>query len=93
MDMLSTIIEAFDFTKDGIAIVTFQGTLLYYNRMWLEIHALDPGVDYAGRQLVDIEREEIHPIIEEARGELREKGYFDKQIATTRRDGKYHIVH
>jgi PAS domain S-box-containing protein len=93
MDMLSTIIEAFNFTKDGIAIVTFQGTLLYYNRMWLEIHALDPEVDYAGRPLLEIEREEIHPVIEEARESLQRDGYFVKQIGTMRRDGKYHVVH
>ncbi len=93
MDMLSTIIEAFNFTKDGIAIVTFQGTLLYYNRMWLEIHALDPDVDYAGKPLHEIERDEILPIIDEARDQLQSSGYFVKQIGTTRRDGKYHIVH
>jgi PAS domain S-box-containing protein len=93
MDMLSTIIEAFNFTKDGIAIVTLEGTLLYYNRMWLEIHALDPDVDYAGKPLLEIERDEIHPIIEEARDLLRKDGYFVRQIGTTRRDGKYHVVH
>jgi len=93
MDMLSTIIEAFNFTKDGIAIVTLRGTLIYCNRMWLEIHALDPNVDYSGKSLLEIEREEIHPIIYEARDQLRENEYFVKQIGTTRRDGKYHIVH
>jgi PAS domain S-box-containing protein len=93
MDMLSTIIEAFNFTKDGIAIVTFQGTLLYYNRMWLDIHALDPDVDYSGRPFVEFEREEIRPIIEEGRESLKRDGYFVKQIGTTRRDGKYHVVH
>ena len=93
MDMLSTIIEAFNFTKDGIAIVTLEGTLLFYNRTWLEIHALDPDVDYVGKLLFEIEREEIHPIIEEAKESLLKGGYFDKQIATTRRDGKHHVVH
>ena len=44
-DLLSTIIEAFNYSKDGIAIVTIEGTLLYYNRVWVEIHALDPKID------------------------------------------------
>ena len=91
--MLSTIIEAFDFTKDGIAIVTFQGTLLYYNRMWLEIHALDPEVDYTGKQLLEIERDEIHPIIEKGKEVLQREGHFVTQVSTTRRDGKYHVIH
>ena len=91
--MLSTIIEAFNFTKDGIAIVTLDGTLLYYNRTWIEIHALDSDVDYVGKKLFEIEREEIHPIIDKARESLLEEGYYVDQIATTRRDGKYHVVH
>ena len=91
--MLSTIIEAFNFTKDGIAIVTLEGTLLYYNRTWLEIHAIDPGMDYVGKKLFELERKEIHPIIIEAKESLLKEGYFVKKIATTRRDGKYHVVH
>jgi len=93
MDVLSTIIEAFNFTKDGIAIVTLQGTLLFYNRTWLEIHALDPDVDYTGKPLLEIEREEIHPIIEEGKAALLRDGCFTKQIGATRRDGKYQVVH
>ena len=92
MDMLSTIIEAFNFTKDGIAIVTLEGTLLYYNRTWLDIHALDPEIDYVGKPLFEVEREEIHPIIVKAKESLLEQGYYIDQIATTRRDGKYHVV-
>ena len=30
--MVSTIIDAFNYMKDGVAIVTIEGTLLYYNR-------------------------------------------------------------
>ncbi len=93
MDMLSTIIEAFNFTKDGIAIVTMQGTILFYNRMWLQIHALDPSVDYSGKSLFEIEREEIRPIVEEGRELLQREGHFTRQVGTTRRDGKYHVVH
>ncbi len=92
-DLLSTIIEAFNYSKDGIAIVTIEGTLLYYNRVWVEIHALDPKIDYTGRRLRDVEREEVHPILDEARESLLSEGFYIKQIGTTRRDGKYHVVH
>jgi PAS domain S-box-containing protein len=93
MDMLSTIIDAFNYMKDGIAIVTIEGTLLYYNRVWIEIHALDPDVDYTGRLLFDIEMDDIQPVIAEGRDAILKEGVFAKQFGTTRRDGKYHIVH
>ena len=92
-DLLSTIIEAFNYSKDGIAIVTIDGTLLYYNRVWVEIHALDPGVDYTGQRLRDVEREEMLPLLDEGRESLLSEGFFIKQFGTTRRDGKYHAVH
>lgn len=92
-DLLSTIIEAFNYSKDGIAIVTIDGTLLYYNRVWVEIHALDSGVDYTGQRLRDVEREEILPLLDEGRESLLSEGFFIKQFGTTRRDGKHHVVH
>lgn len=93
MDLLSTIIEAFNFMQDGIAIVTIEGTVLYYNRVWLDIHALDSSVDYTGMRLRDLEREQIHPILDEGRESLLREGVFTRQFGTTRRDGKYHVVH
>ena len=92
-DLLSTIIEAFNYSKDGIAIATIEGTLLYYNRVWVEIHALDPEIDYTGQRLRDVEREEIHSLLDDGRESLLKEGFYTEQIETTRRDGKYHVVH
>ncbi len=92
-DLLSTIIEAFNYSKDGIAITTIDGTLLYYNRVWIEIHALDPEIDYTGKRLRDIERKELLPIMDEGNEILLRDGFYANQLGTTRRDGKYHVVH
>jgi PAS domain S-box-containing protein len=93
MDMVSTIIDAFNSMKDGIAIANIDGTLLYYNRVFLEIHALDPDVDYRGKFIYDLELEETQQIIKEGREAVIKEGFFSKRFGATRRDGKYHIVH
>lgn len=90
--LISTVIKALDHTSEGILIITLEGRILYYNKAWLDIHAFGPEDDFRGRMLQDVEREEILPLINEARETILKTGSFATQFPTTRRDGKFHVI-
>lgn len=87
------ILDAIDHSIDGIAVLTFDREIVYYNKGWVEMHGLDTGADYTGMKLGDIEREQLHPMIDDAWDILREKGIYINQLGTRRRDGKFQEIH
>lgn len=89
----NTIVEALKYTKDAVMIVTLDEELLYYNKAWVEVHGFDPAEDYTGRKLRDLERAQLHPLIDEAKKELYREGFHSVQFESIRRDGKYQIIH
>ncbi|UCF05856.1 MAG: PAS domain S-box protein [bacterium] len=88
-NLISKILEAVNYARDGVAVLTLDWEIVYYNDVWVEIHGLDPGLDYIGKNLKDVERKGLHPILDQAREILMGSGVYINQIGATRRDGKY----
>lgn len=87
------ILDAFDYSKDGIAILTIGEQVLYHNKAWNEIHALDPDVDLTGSTLKEFELEKTFPLIDEAKRILFTEGAYSSQMNITRRDGAQRDLH
>jgi PAS domain S-box-containing protein len=87
------ILKAFDYSTDGIIIGGFDGIVLYHNKAWLRIHALDEDTDMRGKKFRDYERPELLPILDKVTEELKKHGSYAYQFGTVRRDGVYHDVH
>ncbi|GEM_PF-2586047 len=92
-DLKSTIIEAFEFSKDGIAIVNLDEELLYYNRAFIEIHGLGTDENYVGRKVGSLQQEKMMPLFIDMKSELLEKGFATRKFGIGRRGGGYHHVH
>lgn len=92
-ELLTTIIEAFDYSDDGIAVVTEELRLLYCNRAWLEIHDLNPDGEYTGKNLREIEEARLHWVIDEGMKALRDKGVYSREVKDKRPDGSPQYVH
>ncbi|MBN1165327.1 MAG: PAS domain S-box protein [Candidatus Krumholzibacteriota bacterium] len=91
-ELLEKIVRALDLVSDGLAILDGDERLLYYNGAWVDFHDLDPGEDYRGRELKEIEREDAWPVIEEGRDSLYRNGIFIKEFNATRLDGRVQAV-
>jgi PAS domain S-box-containing protein len=88
------ILKAFDYTTDGIIVGRLDtGIVLFHNKAWLRIHALDENTDMRGKVFRDYERPELKPILDKTTEELRKRGTYSYQFGTIRRDGVYHDVH
>jgi PAS domain S-box-containing protein len=87
------ILRALEFTSDGIIIGDLDGIVLYHNKAWLRIHALDENTDMRGKIFRDYERPELLPILDTVIENLRKRGSYTYQFGTVRRDGIYHDVH
>ncbi len=87
------IMRALDFSTDGIIIGGLDGIVLYHNKAWLRIHALDENIDMRGKRFRDYERPELLPILDKVVEELGKHGSYTYQFGTVRRDGVYHDVH
>ena len=87
------ILRAFDYSTDGIIVGGMDGIVLYHNKAWLRIHALDENTDMRGKRFRDYERPELRPILNKVTEELRKHGSYTYQFGTVRRDGVYHDVH
>ncbi len=92
-NIADVILTAFDYSTDGIIIGGFDGIVLYHNKAWLRIHALDEDMDIRGKKLTDYERPELLPIHDKVVEELKKHGSYAYQFGTVRRDGVYHDVH
>jgi PAS domain S-box-containing protein len=89
-----TILRAFDYMTDGVIVGRFSdGVVLYHNKAWLRIHALDETTDMRGRVFREYERPELLPILDKVTAEVRKRGSYSYQFGTVRRDGVYHDVH
>jgi PAS domain S-box-containing protein len=88
------ILRAFDYVTDGIIVGRLSdGVVLYHNKAWLRIHALDESTDIRGKVFRDYERPELMPILDKVTEGLRKHGTYTYQFGTVRRDGVYHDVH
>ncbi len=88
------ILRAFDYVTDGIIIGRLSdGVLVYHNKAWLRIHALDENIDMRGKVFRDYERPELMPILDKVTEGLRKHGTYTYQFGTVRRDGVYHDIH
>ena len=87
------ILHALEFTTDGIIIGDLDGIVLYHNKAWLRIHALDENIDMRGKKFRDYERPELLPILDAVTENLRKHGSYAYQFGTVRRDGVYHDAH
>ncbi|MFA4948491.1 MAG: ATP-binding protein [Candidatus Krumholzibacteriia bacterium] len=94
MNVADIVMKAFDYTTDGIIVGRLDnGIVLYHNKAWLRIHALDENIDMRGKVFRDYERPELLPILDKVTSELRKHGTYAYQFGTIRRDGVYHDVH
>jgi PAS domain S-box-containing protein len=91
-NVVDVILRALDYTNDAIILGTMDGTLLYHNKAYLDIHAMDPNLNLAGRNIQNIERLELLPIVKKAMAALRTRGFCTYQFGTVRWDGKYHDI-
>jgi PAS domain S-box-containing protein len=92
-NIADVILRAFDYSTDGIIVGGFDGIVLYHNKAWLRIHALDEDTDMRGKKFRDYERPELLPILDKVTKELKKHGSYSYQFGTVRRDGVYHDVH
>jgi PAS domain S-box-containing protein len=89
IDML---LKGLDYSTDGIFLSRWDGEILYHNKAWLDIHALDENTDLRGKLIKDVERKDLEPILDMAREVIGKHGHFSYQFGTVRSDGKYHDV-
>jgi PAS domain S-box-containing protein len=88
------ILRAFDYMTDGVIIGRLSdGVVLYHNKAWLRIHALDETTDMRGKAFREYERPELKPILDKVTAEIMKRGSYTYQFGTVRRDGVYHDVH
>jgi PAS domain S-box-containing protein len=93
-EIADVVLSAFDYTTDGIIVGRLDnGIVLYHNKAWLRIHALDENTDMRGKVFRDYERPELLPILDNVTEALRKHGSYTYQFGTVRRDGVYHDVH
>jgi len=90
--LIDVIFKALDYTNDAIILGTMDGTLLYHNKAYLDIHAMDESLDLRGKKLSEVERLELLPIVEGAIKQLKARGSFTYEFGTVRWDGKYHDI-
>ena len=87
--MEDIVLGALDYSTDGIAIGTIDGTILYHNKAWFDIHNWASTYDVRGRNIKEVEREELKPILAAVFKGLHEKGQFTGTFGITRPDGLY----
>jgi PAS domain S-box-containing protein len=91
-DLVNVIFKALDYTGDAILIGDLDGRIYYHNKAYLDIHAFGTEMSLEGKQIQDVERSELLPILDEGLSALKKTGAYRRQIGTVRRDGVYHDV-
>lgn len=82
-DMISAIVEAFDYSDDAIGIVDFESDkLIYYNKQWLKMNGVDESRDYRGVNIREFKREDHHHLFSEFMGALRKSDQVRKRVST-----------
>lgn len=89
----NSILKALEYSTDGIIVGGLDGIVLFHNKAWLRIHALDENTDMRGKRFRDYERPELLPILDKVTREIMKHGSYAYQFGTVRRDGVYHDVH
>jgi PAS domain S-box-containing protein len=92
-NVADSILKAFEYSTDGIIVGGLDGIVLFHNKAWLRIHALDENTDMRGKKFRDFERPELLPILDKVTEEIMKRGSYSYQLGTVRRDGVYHDVH
>jgi len=92
-NVAESILKAFEYSTDGIIVGGLDGIVLFHNKAWLRIHALDENTDMRGKKFRDFERPELLPILDKVTREIMKHGSYTYQLGTVRRDGVYHDVH
>ena len=90
IDFVDIIFRALDYSSDGIAIGSADGTIYYSNKAWLDIHGWRSGTNIRGKNIKDIEREALQPVLKRVFKGLQTAGHYEEQIGLTRPDGYYH---
>ncbi len=88
--MEDIVLGALDYSTDGIAIGTIDGTIFYHNKAWFDIHNWASTYDVRGRNIKEVEREELKPVLSAVFKGLHTKGHFTGTFGITRPDGVYH---
>jgi PAS domain S-box-containing protein len=91
--LLGIVLKALEYTADSVLILDIGGTIRYHNKAWLALHAFGENEDFRGRDIRDVEREELLPLVDDVEKAVLKRGLFTRQIGTVRRDGLYHDVH
>jgi PAS domain S-box-containing protein len=92
-NLADVILKAFEYTADSVLILDVGGTIRYHNKAWLAVHAFGENEDFRGKNIRDVERKEILPLVNDVEKAVLKCGFFARQIGTVRRDGLYHDVH
>ena len=90
--MEDIVLRALDYSTDGIAIGTIDGTIYYHNKAWFDIHNWASTYDVRGRNIKDVERKELQPVLAAVFAGLHMKGHFTGTFGITRPDGLYHDI-
>lgn len=90
IDFVDIIFRALDYSNDGIAIGSADGTIYYSNKAWLDIHGWKSGTSIRGKNIKDIEREALQPVLKRVFKGLQTAGHYEEQVGLTRPDGYYH---
>ncbi|RJR29832.1 MAG: PAS domain S-box protein [Candidatus Latescibacterota bacterium] len=90
--MEDLVLRALDYSTDGIAIGAIDGTIYYHNKAWFDIHNWSSTYDVRGRNIKDVEREELKPVLSAVFKDLHTKGHFTGTFGITRPDGFYHDI-
>ncbi len=91
-DIANFIFKALDYSTDGIAIGSIDGTILYCNKAWFDLHNWAPDYEVRGRNIRAIERKVLKPVLSEAFKAINARGRFVGTFGITRPDGHYHDI-
>jgi PAS domain S-box-containing protein len=91
-DIGDLVLRALDYSTDGIAIGAIDGTIYYHNKAWFDIHNWARDYDVRGRNIKDVERKELKPMLAAVFESLHSKGRFSGTFGVTRPDGFYHDI-
>ncbi len=89
-DIANLVFGALDYSTDGIAIGSVDGTIYYHNKAWIDIHNWAKTFDARGRNIKIVERKELKPVLHEVFKGLNARGHFSGTFGITRPDGLYH---
>jgi len=92
-NLADVIFKALEYTDDSVLILYIGGTIRYHNKAWLAVHAFAENEDFRGRNIRDVERKELLPLVDDVEKAVLKCGFFTRIIGTVRSDGLYHDIH